>query len=44
MSNTLQQVTIQAIADTSTYCQNLNLADTSTQFCAGVMPQGGKGK
>jgi hypothetical protein len=44
VSNTLQQVTIQAIADNSIYCQRLSLANTLDQFCAGVMPQGGKGK
>ncbi len=44
MSPVLQQVTIEAIAANSAYCENLNLADPSTQFCAGVMPQGGKGK
>ena len=42
--NTLQQVTIQAIAYTSSYCRNVRLTDASKQFCAGVMPAGGKGK
>jgi hypothetical protein len=44
VSPVLQQVIIEAIAANSTYCENLHLADPSTQFCAGVMPQGGKGK
>jgi hypothetical protein len=44
VSQTLQQVTIQAIAANSSYCQNVGLADPSEQFCAGVMPGGGKGK
>ena len=40
---TLQQVTVQAVAANSTYCRNASLADSATQFCAGTMPQGGKG-
>ncbi|CAF1018265.1 unnamed protein product [Rotaria sp. Silwood1] len=42
VSSTLQQVTIQSIAKTSGYCQNVDLIDSSTRFCAGVMPTGGK--
>jgi hypothetical protein len=44
LSPILEQVTIQSIADNSTYCQNMDLTDSSKQFCAGVMPGGGKGK
>ncbi|CAF0786021.1 unnamed protein product [Rotaria sordida] len=42
VSSILRQVTVQSIADTSSYCQNVKLIDSSTQFCAGVMPNGGK--
>ncbi|CAF0852456.1 unnamed protein product [Adineta ricciae] len=42
VSPTLQQVTIQAVADNSTYCKRLSITDAYTQFCAGVMPLGGK--
>lgn len=42
-SSTLQQVTVQAVAASSSYCRRMQLQDVSTQFCAGVMPQGGKG-
>ncbi|UJR27559.1 hypothetical protein I4U23_008841 [Adineta vaga] len=41
-SSTLQQVTIQSIAANSTYCRNIRLQNSYTQFCAGIMPQGGK--
>ncbi|CAF2753203.1 unnamed protein product [Rotaria sp. Silwood2] len=42
VSNTLQQVTIKVIAATSGYCKNVNIDDSSKQFCAGIMPTGGK--
>ena len=43
-SSVLQQVTIQAVAANTSYCRNVDLADVSTQFCAGLMPEGGKGE
>jgi secreted trypsin-like serine protease len=43
VSSVLQQVTIQSIAASSIYCQNVHLNDVLTQFCAGVMPGGMKG-
>ena len=43
ISSVLQQVTIQSVAASSIYCKNVELNDTSTQFCAGVMPGGMKG-
>ncbi|CAF1535533.1 unnamed protein product, partial [Adineta steineri] len=33
----LQQVTIQAIAANSIYCQNVSIHHSYTQFCTGVM-------
>ncbi|CAF1297762.1 unnamed protein product [Adineta steineri] len=42
VSQTLQQVTIQAIAAKSIYCKNVQPADLSVQMCAGTMPIGGK--
>ncbi len=36
-------MTIQSIAATSSYCRNVDLHNTATQFCAGVMPGGSKG-
>lgn len=42
VSPILRQVTIQAVAANSSYCRNVDLADVSTQFCAGTMPGGGK--
>lgn len=44
VSSVLQQVTVQAVAATTTYCRNAGIASPSTRFCAGTMPQGGKGK
>ena len=43
MSPILQQVTVQSIAATSSYCQNVHISNSYTQLCAGVMPAGGKG-
>jgi secreted trypsin-like serine protease len=39
----LQQVTVQSITANSTYCKNAGLADSTKQFCAGTMPEGGRG-
>lgn len=38
----LQQVTVQSVSSTSSYCRNSGVVDSSTQMCAGVMPAGGK--
>ena len=42
-SQLLQQVTVQAVGSQTTYCQSV-IKDTTLQFCAGIMPEGGKGK
>ena len=39
----LQQVTIQAVGAETPYCQNIT-TNTTVELCAGIMPQGGKGK
>ncbi|CAF2840636.1 unnamed protein product [Rotaria sp. Silwood2] len=36
-SNSLQQVTVQAFSLTSSKCQQLQIADSSVQFCAGTI-------
>lgn len=43
VSSVLQQVTVFAVAANSYYCQSVDIGDSSTRFCAGVMPNGGKG-
>ena len=43
ISETLQQVSIQAVGAPTTYCQNI-IKDSALQLCAGTMPDGGKGK
>lgn len=43
VSYTLQQVTLQAVASESGYCQRVYVDDPTVQFCAGVAG-GGKGK
>ena len=43
LSNYLQQVTVQAISSTAATCVNTDLANSTVQFCAGVVG-GGKGK
>jgi secreted trypsin-like serine protease len=42
-SETLQQVTVKAINSTSTWCKSITY-DVRIQFCAGIMPYGGKGE
>ncbi|CAF3648120.1 unnamed protein product [Rotaria sp. Silwood1] len=42
VSSILQQVTIKSIAANSIYCGNVNIGDSSKQFCAGIVPSGGK--
>ena len=42
-SRTLQQVTVQALGSGVSYCQGV-IRDPTLQFCAGTMPQGGKGE
>ena len=42
ISQTLQQVTVQAVRAQTTYCQNI-IKNPTLQFCAGIMPDGGKG-
>ena len=43
LSDSLQQVTVQAHSPTSTSCKRSNLTDSRVQFCAGITT-GGKGK
>jgi secreted trypsin-like serine protease len=43
VSETLQQVTLNIVSSTSYLCTNI-APDTTVQFCAGIMPYGGKGK
>ena len=43
VSETLQQVTLNLINSTSSWCANITV-DSASQFCAGIMPLGGKGK
>jgi secreted trypsin-like serine protease len=42
-SETLQQVTVKLINSDTAWCRNI-ARNASIQFCAGVMPYGGKGK
>jgi secreted trypsin-like serine protease len=42
-SRALQQVTVQAVGSEVSYCQGV-IKDPTLQFCAGTMPQGGKGE
>lgn len=42
-SRYLQQVTVQAVDAQTTYCQSV-IKNSTLQFCAGIMPGGGKGK
>jgi secreted trypsin-like serine protease len=42
-SQTLQQVTMQAINSTTQWCKSA-ARNMTTQFCAGIMPNGGKGQ
>ena len=42
-SRILQQVTVQAVGSQTTFCQSV-IKDPKLQFCAGIMPEGGKGK
>ena len=39
----LQQVTVKAVGSQTTYCKKL-INDPKLQFCAGIMPEGGKGE
>ena len=39
----LLQVTVQSVGSYTSYCQNV-IKDPRLQFCAGIMPQGGKGE